>query len=183
MDTSGLYKIDFREVQDEQLTRTWTLDDSFFSALDEQDITHGQLSATLRVKKKAAGYQFDIHATGTVEIPCDRCLEPMTQPIDAEDTIEVRLGEIFDDDGERIVLPEDNPVLDVSWNLYETIALAIPIFHAHPDGECPEDVSQYLTTDDEPVRDSSEGDTTQEAPTDTRWDALKALLHESNPKQ
>ncbi len=176
MDTSGLYKIDFREVQDEQLIRTWTLDDSFFSALDEQDITHGELSATLRVKKKAAGYQLDIHATGTVEIPCDRCLEPMTQPIDAEDSIEVRLGDTFEDDGERIVLPEDNPVLDVSWNLYETIALAIPIFHAHPDGECLEDVSQYLIADDEPVGDSSEGDTTQETPTDTRWDALKALL-------
>ena len=176
MDTSGLYKIDFREIQSESETRKWTLDDSFFSILDETEITHGLLSATLRVKKKAAGYQLEIHATGSIEIQCDRCLEPMTQPIDAEDTIEVRFGETYDDDGERIILPEDKPVLDVSWNLYETIALAIPIFHTHPNGECPVDISQYLGTSDEPAHVPSDG----ESPIDTRWDALKALLNKAD---
>lgn len=176
MDTSGLYKIDFREIQSESETRTWTLDDSFFSTLDETEITHGLLNATLRVKKKATGYQLEIHATGSIEIQCDRCLEPMTQPIDAEDTIEVRFGETYDDDGERIILPEDKPVLDVSWNLYETIALAIPIFHTHPNGECPVDISQYLGTGDEPAHVPGDG----ESPIDTRWDALKALLNKAD---
>ncbi|MBR1755496.1 MAG: DUF177 domain-containing protein [Bacteroidaceae bacterium] len=177
MDTSGRFQLDIRDLDGDEMSRCWQLDDSFFSALDEEDIKHGELTATLRVKKKAASYQLDIHATGTIEIPCDRCLEPMTQPIEADDTIEVRLGDTFEDDGERITLPEDQPVLDVSWNLYETIALAIPTFHAHPDGECPEDVSQYLVSDDEPGRDDSEGGSSgTEEPTDSRWDALKALL-------
>lgn len=176
MDTSGHFEIDFRGLQSEVETFTWHLNDTFFSALDQQEIMHGALTATLRVNKKAAGYRLEIHATGTIEIPCDRCLEPMTQPIDAEDCIEIRLGDSFDDDGERIIIPEDKPVLDVSWNLYETIALAIPTFHAHPDGECPEAVSQYLVADDEPDRDTSEGENSNEQPTDSRWDALKALL-------
>ncbi len=179
MDTSGLYKIDFRDLTADEMTRTWILDDSFFSVLDEQDIKHGKLTATLRVKKKAGSYQLEIHAIGEVEIPCDRCLEPMSQPIDAEDTIEVRLSEAYDDDGDRILIPEDKPILDVSWNLYETIALAIPIFHTHNDGECPENISQYLITDDEPARDSSEDGMQEEKPIDTRWEALKALLPKS----
>ena len=173
MDTSGRFKIDFRDLTGDEMTRTWMLDDSFFSDLDEQDIKHGKLTATLRVKKKAASFQLDIHAIGTIEIPCDRCLEPMTQPIDAEDSIEARLGDTLEDDGDRITIPEDHPVLDVSWNLYETIALAIPIFHTHPEGECPVDIGQYLATDDEPDQGDSDG---SEPPTDARWDALKALL-------
>ena len=175
MDTTGHLIVDFRGLTDGELTHTWELDDAFFSALDEQEIEHGQLTATLRVKKKAAGFLLAIHATGTVEIPCDRCLGPMTQPIDAYDEIEVRLGEAYDDDGDRIILPEDKPVLDVAWNLYETIALAIPISHVHPQGECLEDVSQYLVSDDEPVPGDSEGGN-NEPPTDSRWEALRALL-------
>lgn len=175
MDTQERFKVDFRELIEGELTRTWELDDAFFGALDQQEIEHGQLTATLRVKKKAAGYRLAIRATGTVEIPCDRCLGPMTQPIEAEDDIEVRLGETFDDDGDRITLPQDRPVLDVAWNLYETIALAIPITHIHPEGQCVEDVGQYLVSDDEPVHDASEGEG-QQPPTDARWDALKALL-------
>ena len=177
MDTSGHYRIDLRDLKDGEISRFWELNDDFFSALDEQEIKHGKLSATLRVKKKAAGYQLDLHATGTVEIPCDRCLEPMLQPIEAEDSIEVRFGNAYDDDGERITVPEERPVLDISWNLYETIALAIPLFHAHPNGECPAEVSQYITSDDEPNRGDGEGDSIEE-PSDSRWDALKALLGE-----
>lgn len=175
MDTSGHFEIDFRGLQGEVETRTWQINDSFFSALDQQEIKHGELTATLRVYKKAAGFRLEICAKGFIEIPCDRCLEPMTQPIDAEDCIDVRLGDTLDDDGECITLPEDHPVLDVRWNLYETIALAIPIFHAHPEGDCDEMVSQYLVATDEPVRDNSEG-TAEEPATDSRWDALKALL-------
>lgn len=178
MDTLSRYKIDFRDLSDEPTAFTWELRDSFFSALDVQDIQHGELTATLRVNKKAAGFRLFIHATGTIQIPCDRCLEPMTQPIDAEDSIEVRLGDTFDDDGERIIIPEDDPVLDVSWNLYETIALAIPIFHVHPEGECPEEVSQYLVADDEPGGSDSEG-ATDNQPADSRWDALRSLLGDS----
>ena len=152
MDTSGRFQLDIRDLDGDEMSRCWQLDDSFFSVLDEEDIKHGKLTATLRVKKKAASYQLDIHATGTIEIPCDRCLEPMTQPIEADDTIEVRLGDTFEDDGERITLPEDQPVLDVSWN-------------------------QYLVSDADPSRDDSEGGSSDtEQPADSRWDALKALL-------
>lgn len=177
MDTQGRFKIDFRDLIEGEMTRSWNLDDSFFSALDEQEIKHGRLTATLRVKKKAAGFLLEIHAKGNIEIPCDRCLAPMTQPIEAQDEIEVKLGDDFDDDGERIILPMDAPVLDVAWNLYETIALAIPVFHAHPEGECEEDISQYLVRDDEPESGDSDGTASASRSTDNRWDVLRKLLY------
>ena len=175
MDTSGQFNVDFRELSGGEFTWTWELDDMFFSALDEQDIEHGQLTATLRVNKKASGFLLSIRVNGTVEVPCDRCLELMTQPISGEEQIEVCLGDSFEDDGERITIPEYEPVLDVAWNIYETIALAVPISHVHPEGSCEEDFSQYLVTDDEPEGHHGEDD----ASIDSRWNALRALFEKS----
>lgn len=166
MDTIGRFKILLTDLPDDGATFEWHLDDSFFSGLDEQEIQQGDLDATLRVNRKSGAYELNISVQGEVQIPCDRCLEPMAQPIAAETTLKVQLGEAYSDDGELIIVPEESGELDVAWNLYETIALAIPIYHAHPDGGCNDEVNQLFSTDESDVK-----------PTDTRWDALKSLLN------
>ena len=168
MDTSGRYSINLRDLSEDRSSFSWHLDDAFFGGLDEQEIKHGSLDATLRVNRKSGAYELCFHVKGDIIIPCDRCLEPMTQAIDTEATVEARLGDRFEDDGEMITVPEESGELDVAWNLYETIALAIPIYHVHPDGGCSDDVNA-LFLEKEP----------QDKPTDTRWDALKALLDNS----
>ena len=45
MDTKELFKVDFRDLDEGELTRSWELDDTFFGALDEQEIEHGRLTA------------------------------------------------------------------------------------------------------------------------------------------
>ena len=165
MDTSSPFKINLRDLPDDGYNCEWHLDDSFFKALDQQVIEHGNLDATLRVKQASGAMRLAFHVQGEIQIPCDRCLELMTQPIDTEAILKARLGDHFEDDGDIITIPADDAEFDVRWNLYEIIALAIPIHHVHPDGECPEEVSQFLT------------DEQADKPTDTRWDALKALLN------
>ena len=164
MDTSRRFKINLDEVPAEGLERSWHLDDLFFSELDEQEIEHGSLDATLRVNKASGAYEFHFEVKGHVIVPCDRCLEPMQQSIDAQDTIKVVLGQTLEDDGDQITVPADEPEWDVAWNLYETIALAIPISHTHTDGQCTGDMAQLL-----------DSNVPTQPQTDSRWDALKAL--------
>ena len=140
MECSSLYNIALRDVPTEGSTLTWHLGDDFFEALDQHEIEHASLDATLRVRHKAGAYELDIAMVGDVEIPCNRCLEPMTQHIDTEATLEVKLGEAYDDDGDIITVPADKAELDLAWNLYEIVVLGIPIQHSHPDGQCPIDV-------------------------------------------
>ncbi|MBP5772412.1 MAG: DUF177 domain-containing protein [Bacteroidaceae bacterium] len=173
MDTSSRFKIDFRDIPTDGDVRSWHLDDQFFGALDEQEIEHGNLDATLHVNKIAGAFELICEVKGEVEIPCDRCLELMTQDIEASDTLHVRIGNTREDDGDVITIPDDDPTLDVAWNLYETIALAIPISHVHPNGKCAADMtdilshhsSQAVTDDEEP------------SPSDSRWEALRSLLN------
>ncbi len=168
MDTSGRFKINLRDLPDAGESRSWHLDDDFFCGLDEQEIKHGSLDATLRVNRKSGAYELLFRVKGDISIPCDRCLEPMTQPIDTEAVIKARLGDQFEDDGDIITVPAETGDIDVAWNLYEIIALAIPIYHVHPDGECRDDINDLFRAD-----------APQDAPADTRWDALKALLDKS----
>lgn len=168
MDTASRFKINLDEVTADGLERSWHLDDDFFSALDEQEIKHGSLDATLRVNKVSSAFEFYFQVRGHVEVPCDRCLEPMQQDIDAADTIQVRMGLTLEDDGETITVPASEPELDVAWNLYETIALAIPISHTHPEGQCAADMESQLWQH------------SPEAPqTDSRWEALRSLLKDA----
>ncbi|MCR4994969.1 MAG: DUF177 domain-containing protein [Bacteroidales bacterium] len=172
MDTLSRFKISLADLPADGYTCSWHLDDTFFAALDEQLIRQGCLDATLRVNRKSGHFELLFHVEGEVSVPCDRCLEPMSQPVSAEDTIEVHLGERFDDDGEIITVPETDAQINVAWNLYETIALAIPIYHVHPDGQCPEEVSQFFT--------SPSDDTSGNAPADARWEALRSLLDDKH---
>ena len=170
MDTSGRFKINLTELPDDGASLGWHLNDYFFSDLDQEEIQHGNLDVTLRVNRKSSAYELFFHVKGEITIPCDRCLGPMTQAIDTEGVLKVRLGTTYEDDGEEITVPEEHAEVDVAWNIYEFIVLAIPIYHAHPDGECSEDVNQFFAD-----REEGEGDT----PTDSRWDALKVLLNPS----
>ena len=75
------------------------------------------------------------------------------------------VGDQYEDDGDIITVAADKGEVDVTWNLYEIIALAIPIYHVHPDGECRDDINALF-----------QDDALQETPTDARWDALRSLL-------
>lgn len=170
MNTASCFKIDFGDIATDGTTRKWHLDDAFFEALDEQEIEHGSLDATLRVNKKNDAFELSFDIKGNVQIPCDRCLEPMTQEIDANDTLQVRLGDSLQDDGDVITVPTDEPVLDVAWNLFETIVLAIPICHTHPDGACSREMMDIL------AGHTAKQDDEQQPHVDARWDALRTLL-------
>ena len=82
-------------------------------------------------------------------------------------------------------MSEDNGILDLSWLLYEQIALAIPIKHVHAPGKCnvvmTEKLSELLpygNSDDEEwsaARSSDEDNDDGDNNIDPRWSALLKL--------
>ncbi len=150
MECSRLYKVNLLDVPAEGSDLAWHLDDDFFKALEQIEIEHGSIDAALRVRHKADGYEVDVDMEGNVDIPCDRCLEPMSQDVEAHSTLTVRLGQAYDDDGDIITVAADTAELDLAWNLFEMVVLAIPTHHTHPDGQCPVDVPFLVSESPEP---------------------------------
>ena len=130
------YNIDLKALEKGTHTYTYQLDNAYFELIDSSDIQQGNVDAVVNVTVSAAGFLVTMKVEGAVVVTCDRCLEDMPQPIYAEDMMRIKLGDELNEEGDVMVLPERNPVLNVGWFLYELIALAIPIKHVHEPGEC-----------------------------------------------
>lgn len=167
------YIIDLKALQADTEKFQFVMDDRDLEAVGALEIGKGHLSATVTVRKKAASYELDFEIKGFARIICDRCLEEMEQPIDTQGLLEVKFGNELNDDGEVLVLPEDDGTLNVAWYIYEFAALAIPIRHTHPEGTCDAQMDAALKA--HTVSDADEG-TDEHKGDDPRWEGLKKLL-------
>lgn len=69
-----------------------------------------------------------------IHIPCDICLDDMDQSIETDNRLVVKFGEDYSEDDDLVTVAENEGILDVSWFIYEFIALNIPIKHVHAPG-------------------------------------------------
>jgi len=106
-------------------------------------------------------------------VPCDRCLDDMEQPIEAPFSLIVKLGSDYSESDEFVTLDEKEPVLDLAWPIYETIALAVPIQHVHQPGDCNDAMMRVLN--EHSAARSSDADANSEA-IDPRWSKLAELV-------
>ncbi len=69
------------------------------------------------------------------------------------------------------MVAEDEGILDITWYLYEFIALAIPIRHVHAPGKCNPAMIRTL----EEYSATRSGQEEDDTPMDPRWEALLKL--------
>jgi uncharacterized metal-binding protein YceD (DUF177 family) len=83
----------------------------------------------------------------------------------------LKLGTVNFEEGDVIIVDEDEGIIDTSWLIYESIVLAIPIKHVHAPGKCNPAMSQVL---EELSADRSSDEESNQS-SDPRWDKLKTL--------
>ena len=166
------YTINLRDQKTALAAYHWVADDAFFAQADQDDIQRGTVDVWLESERTAGGaYALRFNLKGQVWVDCDRCAETLGLNLEGSGTLFVKLGEEDADDGDVIIIPEERGTLDLGWNLYELIALQLPLRRVHPEGECPEEALEALrrlSADEAP-----EDDVQSTAP---RWDALKKML-------
>ena len=125
------------DLRSDETSLHYRLDDAYFSALENAEVSKGNIEVNLEIAKSTEKiFNLSFHIIGDVTVECDRCLDEMQQPIDAEARFVVKLGHEISDSDDVLVVAEDNPILNITWLIYETIALAIPIKHVHAPGKC-----------------------------------------------
>lgn len=130
------FKIDLKGQTEENAFYEFGLDNDYFYAVEATEVKGGRLHASLEVHKTAGVYHLNFHVEGEATVACDLCLDDLQQPVCTDSSLVVRLGDSYSDEDEMITIPADEGILDVSWLIYEIIALAIPTRHVHADGEC-----------------------------------------------
>ena len=164
-------KVDLKGLKDDEVSLVFDLDDIFFGAMDQAEVKKGSLHVSVSIRKASGFFELLIHEAGTVIIPCDRCLDDMEQPVDTDARLIVRLGDENSEDGDTIVVAEDEGILDLTWIIYESVALAIPIRHVHAPGKCNTAMTEVL---EELSADRSSDEESDQA-IDPRWEQLKTL--------
>ena len=165
-------KIDLKGLEEGVNHLEFDLDDAYFKAIDAPEVSQGKVRVLLDITRTGNDFfTLDFHETGVVMVPCDICLDPMEQSIEITQRLEVKLGTENSEEDDLVMVAEDEGILDITWYLYEFIALAIPIKHVHAPGKCNpamiRTLEEYSAT-----RSGQEGN---ETPMDPRWEALLKL--------
>ena len=165
------FKVDLKALTEEVTPLEWELDDQFFEQLEDAQLQQGSVHVSGSIRKAVGFFELGLQSVGTVRVPCDRCLEMMDQPVEADLRLIVKMGSEYTDDDDVITVDEAHPVLDTAWLIYESIALAVPIRHVHQPGDCNVSMSEKLNE----LSAARSSDADAEDAVDPRWAALKGL--------
>lgn len=189
-----LYKIDLKGIQQDIQKYEYLLDNTFFTNIDSEEFQKGKVKSVVTITKIGDMYNLSFLFDGIIKIPCDRCLDDMDLPVNSEAKLIVKLGKEYAEEGDdTVIIPEQEGIINISWFLFEFIALTIPIKHSHGPGKCNKQMSSKLkkhlvkSEDDEDFDIEETEDiiiTNEESDdvTDPRWDALKELKDNNNLK-
>lgn len=166
------FHIDLRALGEGEKIFTYKLGNEYFQAINATEVHRGNLDVNLSVYRVDNLFELHFKIKGFVCVPCDICLDDMDQPIDTTSKLVAKFGEGLSEDEDLVIVDEDKGILDISWYIYETIVLNIPIRHVHEPGKCNpvmiEKFKELSTT-------RSRGDGDSEIDIDPRWAALKKL--------
>ena len=138
--------IDLLELKEgKPLEFDWRIGKEFFEEKDNSEILASDVKVSLLVEKRHAGYMLEFDFVGSLEVACDRCLDPVKIPIDTTYDLMVRHGEEYDDShDDLLVIPDRQTSLDVSGLIYDTLLLEIPLQRVHAEGGCNPEMLERL---------------------------------------
>lgn len=164
----------------------------FFVDMESADIHDADLAVKLKVTHKHGIYDLAFNVAGTVTLICDRCLDDLVYPIDESYEIAVKYGDDYSETDELLVIPESDNYLNVSYMIYDTASLAIPVKHVHPQGKCNRAMCALLRKHRATIADDEDSELADrlmqemetmepasgqedEFPVDPRWNELRKL--------
>lgn len=131
------FKVQLAQLPDGHFEQDFVCDTEFFKNMEHPGIHSADVNVHLDLEKRHDVYDCTFHCKGVVQVPCDRCLDPLDIEIDTDYHIMVKYGESYNDESDDLlVIPYSNPYLNVAYMLYDTIVLCIPLRHVHPFGKC-----------------------------------------------
>lgn len=173
----NLFLIPLNGLSHGRMTFRMEVGKEFFESFENSEILDADLQAEVETEKSGQYIGIDCHISGTVSVACDRCLEPLTVPVETEARLSVKFGTGGEDDGDEdgssdreiVWLPKDNTDFDLAQVIYDYVCLSLPLLRMHPEGECNPQVMRY-------IRSGISVSDAENAGSDSPFAALKGLF-------
>ena len=130
MNTQKSHIIEIEKLELGEHLFDFQLDNSYFSTIEASEVLGGDVDAKVRLIVEEDSVAVDVDLCGTVQVTCDRCLEPMDVEVD-----------VYEED---VDLEEEPQMLDMAWLAYELIIVNLPLVHSHQDGGCNPEMDALL---------------------------------------
>ena len=154
----------------------WQAGIKFFQKFDNAEILDADVAIVAKAVKSGHYIGVDLDVQGSVTVPCDRCLEDLTLPVEAHPSFSVKFGEgagseeeMREGSREILLLDASDTDLDLSQVIYDYVCLSLPMQRVHPEGECNPDTVRFLR---------QEQGNEEAAGTNSPFAALKGLFAE-----
>jgi uncharacterized metal-binding protein YceD (DUF177 family) len=170
------FQIPIIALEDKSYHYAFRGDDSFFAAFEQDWVEKGQFTVSADLTKSALMIQVQMNITGTIELICDRSLEAFDYPFEVNEKLIFKYSDHSEDLGDNLfLLDRKEPKLNLSQDIFDFIALEVPMKKLHPrfleeEDAALEDVFIYTTE----RADEKLASTTDEV-IDPRWAALQKL--------
>jgi len=158
----------------------YVIDSSFFENFEDSYIEKGNLTVKVALTKSETLLQASFKINGSIELICDRSLEPFNYEINENSHLIFKYGEDYVELTDEIVtIPYSAQKINLAQYIYEFIGLAVPMKKLHPkfkEDEFEEaDTILIYSTGGEA---ESEEENNEEI--DPRWDILNKLKKNNN---
>ena len=154
----------------------WQAGIKFFQKFDNAEILDADVAIVAKAVKSGHYIGVDLDVQGSVTVPCDRCLEDLTLPVEAHPSFSVKFGEgagseeeMREGSREILLLDASDTDLDLSQVIYDYVCLSLPMQRVHEEGGCNPDTVRFLGH--EPVNEEA-------GETNSPFAALKGLFDE-----
>ncbi len=109
---------------------TWHAGPEFFEIFGNTEILDADLEVTAEVLNHGLTADAACSVSGSVTVACDRCLEDLVLPV------ETSFEESYAPEGDE---------LDLRQDVYDYVCTSLPIQRVHPEGECNQETTKYLS--------------------------------------
>ena len=139
------FKVQLKTLSEGTHEYEYHLDKQFFVNMESADIHDADVDVKLTVLAKHGVYEMTFNVNGTITLLCDRCLDDLITPVETSYHVTVKYGDSYRDEADDLlIIPESDSGLNVSYIIYDTVALTIPMKHVHPLGKCNRAMSAML---------------------------------------
>lgn len=146
--------LNLRQNFNQPLTSEHAIDSKMLTSVENSLLKGGSLTATITAQQAPKGLKLTIATHGKGLVECDRCLEDMEVDIDTCNELTILSADRYEDADDVIYVEQGRKELDLWPFVYDFIALAIPLTHSHPEGQCNPEMesrlSQYIVQQEEP---------------------------------
>lgn len=162
-----MYKIPIQRMSEGTHTIQLELGKEFIEHQKIEEMHDLHVAVVVNFTKRLQLHTMEILLNGWVQMPCDRCLEPLEIQISNEQTFVVKQmsgNDEFSEADDVLLYSHDQAELDISHVLYENIVLALPLKKVHDEKKCNSSITSYISNK------------TKEQQIDPRWESLKNIF-------